>query len=593
MYQLAYISCKNFMSFSDMEFFVSDKCYVIKGENKDDKGQQSNGSGKTSFLEIIAITLLGQSLTDRDLKSCVNKYGAENYFITSLTLVNEQDSVVQISRKVYNNTNSQELTITVNGEALKDVPSKAKIKNGVDFRKGNEWILNSLLCISKEDLLNYYLISDNHYKGFLSSSNQEKINVISRFSNITKIDKVIEKINKEFKVIEQDLVNFQNSISSLKGKIEGIQYSASEEARQRFEEDKQKRKENLLPRSRKVQEQLLELLFVVKSKEEALSLDNILSQEELKEINKEKDELRTLHSDLIDLIGTVKHQLLGEIKCPSCHHVFIVDSIDSVETLKENLKQSEEDETIIVSNIKDLDLLLDQSKETNKLSSEVSYLKRTVQTLEIEFDSLKTQLNSIESESFITNDVTEKLLEFETKILDKEQEIGIRQDLQSKLKLWEDRFERFKYYLINKPIDIICNQTNQMLREIGCDYSIEIEGFRKLKSGELRAELNPVVNINGLEAQPYSQFSTGERTRLDIACDLAIQNMINSTSRGGLNFYFSDEKISGLDSLGVELVAKSFDKINKSMFLISHSGSDLNYKNVITLRKENKQTVIV
>jgi DNA repair exonuclease SbcCD ATPase subunit len=594
MYSIVRLKAHNFMSFEDVELFLLDKCYVIKGENLDNKGQQSNGSGKTSLLEVIAITLLGQSLTDRDLKSCVHRYGEENFFITSLTLTSNTEEVVIITRKVYSNTKSQELSITINDEPLKEIPTKAGIKNGVDLRKGNEWILNSLLGISKEDLLNYYLISRNDYKGFLSSGNQNKINVISRFSNATKIDKVLKGIENNIKDLEKDITSSQTIISTLKGKIEGINYTISQEAKDRFEEDKKKRKEQLLPRSKQLEEQLNGLLSSISSKEKELSSMEIFSDEQAKEIVKEKNELRQLHSEIISLIGKTKKQLLGVIECPSCHHKFIVGEDEPVEVLQSTLKQSEEDEMAIISNISDLDLVISQIGQTNAFSREIDSLVKQAQTLESTLNSLTTQINSIESENFITQDVTQKLCELEAQILEEEnkiKEVFVKE--QTKLKLWYERFEKFKYYLINKPISIICNKTNQMLREIDCDYSISIEGFKKLKSGELRAELTPVVHIKGLESQPYPQFSAGERTRLDLACDLSIQSMINSTSGGGLNFYMSDECISGLDSRGIESVAKSFNKLNKSILLVSHSGSDLNYDSVLTLKKENKKTILV
>jgi len=583
------------MSFSEINLSLQNKCYVVKGSNKDNKGQQSNGSGKTSLLEIIAVALLGQSLTDRDLKSCVNRYGQDNYFVVAVTLTNEKDKVV-IQRVVYSNTKSQELSIMINNEPVKDIPTKAGVLNGVDLRAGNQWILSSLLGISKEDLLNYFLISDNYYKGFLSSTNQDKINVISRFSNATLIDKAIEKIEKQKKIDEKEMLDWQRDIDSMNGQIQGLQYTISDEAKSKFELDKQRRLQSLLPNQQKLKQQLTSfepsITDLARNQFECEEFYGRMSEVEQQQLLEQRKEIQVLSKEVNSLIASVNNKLAGTITCPNCEHQFVLSN-ESVDELKSTLESSQQDLSVIEQEIKNIDEQVNGVKLLKQIDDDLDRLFKQQTSLENGWNVLLEQIESIEKEQFQSQDITDKLQELHKSIEGAQFNIHYLSDKLDNANTWVDRFERFKYFLINKPISIICSKTNEVLQQIGSEYTISIDGFKKLKSGELRAELTPTIHIRGLETQPYSSFSAGERTRLDLACDLAIQQMINSTSKGGLNLYFSDEKISALDSQGIEAVAKSFDKLSKTILLVSHSGSDINYSNTITVQKQNKQSALI
>ncbi len=46
------------MSFAEFSFEFQQKCFVLTGSNLDNSSQVSNGSGKTSFSDSIAVALL-------------------------------------------------------------------------------------------------------------------------------------------------------------------------------------------------------------------------------------------------------------------------------------------------------------------------------------------------------------------------------------------------------------------------------------------------------------------------------------------------------------------------------------------------------
>ena len=70
MYKPTKLEAKDFQSFEALSYdFEIGKAILIEGENRTDEGQKTNGSGKTSFAEMIYYLLLGSSSTGkRDLK---------------------------------------------------------------------------------------------------------------------------------------------------------------------------------------------------------------------------------------------------------------------------------------------------------------------------------------------------------------------------------------------------------------------------------------------------------------------------------------------------------------------------------------------
>lgn len=205
-------------------------------------------------------------------------------------------------------------------------------------------------------------------------------------------------------------------------------------------------------------------------------------------------------------------------------------------------------------------------------------------------DTLLSYILTLRDQAYI-NETPEKKkelkhIEKELKSTEKEKNF-ISKDI-SLREQWMLNFEDFKFFLANKPIQFICHKVNGLLNRIGSDLFIKIDGFRLLKSGKVKQELNPIVFRNMSNPQPYKQYSGGERVRIDIATDTSFQEIINSNSKtGGLNYYQNDEVLSELDSLGIENVAKSFDTLDKTMLLVTHSGANLAHKNTIKIIKEN------
>ena len=172
MWTPTYIEFENFISHKNSRFeFAENKTFLIQGENRDDDGQESNGSGKSAIIEAITFALIGDSF--RKVRAVDLIYNDEKESNVRLQLINnltKQELVIYRSIKRKGGT---EVKIMLNNEPVAQ-PS---------VNDYNKYILE-LLDISKEDLTNYFIISKDKYESFLLSTDSKKKNIIARFTSI-------------------------------------------------------------------------------------------------------------------------------------------------------------------------------------------------------------------------------------------------------------------------------------------------------------------------------------------------------------------------------------------------------------------------
>lgn len=358
----------------------------------------------------------------------------------------------------------------------------------------------------------------------------------------------------------------------------------------------------------------------------------------------QKKELSSSKLEAESILSEHENILMGLIECPKCAYKFLVNEDTSpgeakliIDECKEILTSIESDIEVMELYIKEKDEAIseyensfDQKRSEYREVLELLYnetlfdkekineLEGKVRDRELEISKVSMHINSLKNEikthhslietskktidTFISSIFTLQQQAYVNKNPGRQKEISeLKKGLKSIEKAknsilkdisfreqWVSNFEDFKFYLANRPIQFICKKVNDCLDNIDSDLFVKIDGFRVLRTGKVKQELTPMVYRNMMNPQPYKQYSGGERVRIDIATDNSFQEIINSNSKtGGLNYYQNDEVLSELDSLGVSLVAKSFNSYNKTMLLVTHSGADLNHENVIRIEKEN------
>ena len=126
---------------------------------------------------------------------------------------------------------------------------------------------------------------------------------------------------------------------------------------------------------------------------------------------------------------------------------------------------------------------------------------------------------------------------------------------------------------------------------IGVEFSTQTE----LKSGEKRDKFAvEIKNENGQDA--YAGSSGGERRRVDIAVNMALQDLVLSRSNKKIDFVVFDEAFESLDPIGCELVINLLQEKAQScptILVITHNShlKDL-FDKRIQVCKQNGETSI-
>lgn len=356
-------------------------------------------------------------------------------------------------------------------------------------------------------------------------------------------------------------------------------------------------------------------------------------------LSKEKIEVNEVVEDM-------NKYLAGEIECPNCHHHFTLDKEIDLVKAKEVLKDAQDrlndihgDKSILQSKF-DLCILRienlekEKTEAEQKAESDIATLKLDIigyeREIEInnkiqkEFDEALSEISSeikeknadkVVTQDYLTkkheaNTVLDKNIYDESikdyskiekqnlnkKISDVEKDIkNINKEIKNKNSQLEELsytfnvFKKFKQYLANQSIKQIELRSNYYLSQMKSDLTVSIEGFRELSNKKLKEEINIELSRDGLHAESFHKFSNGEKSRADIACILAMQNLINMSSvHGGLNLCCIDEVCESIDVEGVNNLMKGLNNLKQTIIIIAHSlPNQINDCNKVTVSKIN------
>ena len=581
MYQPISLELINFGSHKQTTFnFKEHETVLLTGINESDDGQKSNGSGKSFIIEGLSFALLGSSLRKVKDKELVQE--GEKESTVNLVLHNPiSKHTLNITRRIYANTKSGELVIE--GE-----------DNITSVNEGNQFILDTL-GLTRDDVLNYFLLSKERYTSFFNSSDTSKKELINRFSKADRIQTSIESCESDIGQYQEEVNSYQSKIDANDTLIDALSDSSSssnDSLIESLEKENETLKSTLIELDLSIDDKILLLSTL---QEEVDSAKAIVQSHEpsIEEINKNLREYEVL-KDEID-----KH-LRNEVKCPSCDHKFsLKDDAFSLEEAKSMYPMIEE-------SIKDY--LMDRKLKKDKLSiAETSFKTAQNEYRETEFQvkrlgqDKKMHSRMIENNNKQIEKFQKPPENFQGRInklkLENEKFASLLQTSQNNLsqsKEWFLRFKRFKGWIASKSLKSIEGQANFYLQKLGSSLSIELSGYTPIKGGkEIREKIYTTVLRGGKEA-PFSRFSGGERARIEVAIILAMQRIINqSTIEKGLDLLVLDEILESLDSKGLELLLKSLNNLGLNVLIISHATMDMNYQNTLTVKKINGISEII
>lgn len=614
MWNPIYIKIRNLFAHKDSEYrFKNNVCTVIFGKNNTDRNFGNNGAGKTTLLEGIAIALTNESLRDvkkdnfinRDEDDCMVDFLLENYVLKKS---------LRIVRRFFRGNKPVKIEIYENDVLNTQLTS---------VLEANKYIFEQI-GITREDLLRYFIISQDNRYMFFTASDGDKKEIMNRITSADMINPVLETLAERLKEKEAEYKPLADEADEITVRIELLSEQAEElEKMNTFEDDLraiQDRRAEIKSEAGEKAVLVKKYTSLIKEKEVQIQAISVPTDAQTvkDKVKRLKREIEGLEDTLLEdrtIERKLKLELSEAITCPKCKHKFLNQSELGL-TVRETKMLLAESEENVLAGQKSIKIKKQALEKATAKLREVERAQEILDGLEEEKALYKRKLKRQEEE---IKECTERLKKLDRQ----EEEIKERKKSNVQLKAIQDKIARakeqleaieprmksikedldmirfwnfsmgksgFSTYLANKSIKIIEGITNSFLRKFDVDLSVLINGFTVLKSGEVREKIDVFVETDGTDAETFRAKSGGERGRVNLAGVLGIQHLINLSTNGrGLNLICLDECFNGIDSEGQENIIKVLEKVGVTILMITQNVSDsFNNKNKLYVVKENK-----
>ena len=218
MWKLKKIEAENLCAFRSLSYTLRQGVTtLIFGDNRDNESQRSNGAGKSALLECIAVGITGSPLRKIRSEEIINDASGECRIGLHFSNGNSAEELVVnrcIPRK---GASTVSCTLFRNGA---QVTTDEAVQPSVDAY--NRYILEKL-GITREELLNNFILSKYRYEDFLSSSDKEKKEIINRFSNGILVDEAIAILEEDIVPLSEKKQQAALELAGLDGRVEMLQ----------------------------------------------------------------------------------------------------------------------------------------------------------------------------------------------------------------------------------------------------------------------------------------------------------------------------------------------------------------------------------
>ena len=594
--------------------FKNNTCTVIFGDNKDDKGLQNNGAGKTTLFEAVCIALTNESLRGLKKESFINRETDDCKIIFCLEN-SAMKMKLRIERQFFRGSKPAKIAIYENGELNSQI---------VSVNEANKRVLE-LIGISREDLLRYFIISqDNHYT-FFTASDSEKKEIMNRITSADMVNPVIEQLDLKFKEKDAEYKQINDEIGKLSDKRELLE----EQKKEVLANDNTVYEIKRITESKETAEEVIrdKNNDIANYKKRIAELDKELSDivltdvtELVKKKKKIQSECDDLESELLNnkkLLKKLKNELGLTITCPHCQKEFIPESQLNLspEEIREAIGQLNKETSDLSSKLEKREKSLENVKkdilraeeqkeemdnlsyEKNKQQRRINNAQETIKEMQYSIDIYDKQIAELKrkkKDNKLLNSLNERIADCGKQIDELVNRLQPIADEIDMIKFWQFNMGKngFSTYLANKSIKIIEGITNSFLRKFGVDISVLINGFKIQRSGEVREQIDVFVLNDGITAEQFMSKSGGERGRVTLAGILGIQHLINLSTNGrGLNLLLLDEVFPGIDAMGQEKIIKVLETLGVTIMLITQNVSEsFNNENTLYVVKSGGES---
>lgn len=546
------IRYKNFMSVGNNSIEIvlnKSPSTIITGKN---------GNGKSVLIEALCFVLYGKSYRGINLPNLVNT-------------VNQKDCLVEV--ELISSGKKYLVRRSIKPNFFEIYENGNKIDDASAIKDQQKYFESFILKIPYKSFVQIVIAGTASYIPFMKLSGPARREIVENFLDISVygiMHRILKGRIQEWKTkrknIEYDISKLESNISYLSSSISLLE-KTSEKFLDPIKEEKEKLKILLKDKLKEFEDN--KILYDQKELE--------VSREKIRQIEEDKNILIDKRRGLLSNISTVESTLkkFDHLEsCPYCEQKISHDHVDSIQN------NSKKELDSLLHDLKELDFENKNSHYQDELKREFSKismyeeLEKKLSILKkeaIEYNKKIEEL-SVKIGSYITDNSSSISVEKE-KLLELEKNLGVLKDEEKKLSNMKPIFEHMnmmlkddgiKSSIIKHYVPLMNKYTNYFLSKLDFNLQFEIdESFKESLKTRYRNEYN------------YSNFSEGERQRLDIAIMMMwievskIKNSVNT------NLLILDETFdSSLDSDGVDALISILEFLGnsgKNVIVISHN----------------------
>lgn len=602
----------------------------VRGDHRDSAAANSNGAGKSTLFKAVTWCLFGETVDDVKGDEVI-RLGAKEASVT--TQLNDFDVLWRVTRtrrkgkpglKVEFMTCDDSEWEPVKGDR-KDLQEKVIELVGLDFRAFKNTVL--------------YGQNDSFKFADPRTKDASRKDMLHRILRTEQLQDCHEVAKDKAKALRGEVADIQSRLHAIDAKAEAIDISRAKERHNRWRAD------NAAHLAAKISDVKHHKANAASELEEAadpeeLSSDIVEFRDEYEELMKLADAagearqkhekhqkaLQSLRSDYRVEDNAVKHcdsQLknLDGDTCPVCTAPLTEGTPHEHKTsIQERRKKAESTKKEISEKAKGRAEKVDKAAAAVRKAEEAGRRAREVRDT---IDELKDALEHVESVQAradvhthraidalaeakrikaLTNPHKEALADARSKVKalasereELEERRGEAAERLAYAQFWVKGYsaQGLPSFVLDAVMPFLTERTNEYLETLADgDITMSISTQRELKSskGEVRDEIEISWDIEGNEGVTKSG---GQRTRMNLAVDLALMDLAASREGSLPDILMIDEALDGLDKEGTARVLKLLQGLRSrrgSIFVISHSDdmSEMFERGVVVVREDGK-----
>lgn len=589
--------------------------FSIEGINMDEPASK-NGCGKSSLISALYWCLTGSALTNEVLADeVVNIKTGKDCRVTVYIDSNQGEIKITRTRKDSELGNSLFLEI-----ANQDL-SCHKIAD-------TQQRINQLIKIPFDLLHSTIMMTSDMKSAFSELSPQQRIQALESIRDYSVWDKVRDEANKDIKEYNKEIQDAKLNASSLEGSLNThLQLLNKTQA----ELANLQNTFNLQSIENQIAINQSEIKKLETEKDQLLLEKNAIANQtfpDTSELNKKLEDIMTEANGLkntnrdseykkrdIEREIQIIDKWFKEDRCPTCGRLLERDE----KTISQKTADKQKYEAQIIEINKAIteteQKITNKRQEWSKVSTELNGLDKVKKeaydkerTINQKIDQIGISINRYTQDNIKLmatrdnhNKELEKLSQTIQEHTNKTQELSLNiknltvtiENLEKKRSL-SDYFYKLlggkgelRPYLLNKDVEYLNSCMQKYIARFfkNTDVTLRVNG----------AAIDILINSGGIQKN-ISSLSGGEKKRLNLAIQLALYDLIKSTSQVSFNLLWLDEIETQLDPLGcqqlIEIIEDKSDEVESTFWITNNSMVSENIPNKIICKKIMGKTEI-